>query len=374
MRITKPNTVDGQNHSLKFDLFKTLGNFELRCSATFGTGITAVVGSSGSGKTTLLNCISGLTKPDQGEIEVLGKTIFSDSRNVNIPTEHRRIGYVFQDGALFPNLSVEGNIKFGHKLTPPGQNVLPIKDVIDLLQLEKLLDRGITELSGGERQRVALARALAASPEILLLDEPISSLDIAFRGVILNYLKDIRSRLKIPMIYVSHSMSEVMAIADDAMVLSNGNRIAQGNPVNVALRTQLDLNTNYATLENILKAEVVRNPTEDHQTELSIGRSLVLVQGIEANPGETISISIRASDILVSLDAPKNISAQNILRGVIQEVHVRKDTVVLYIDIGITMITEISLASSKAMKLSAKKDVYLIINTTKIIVLDQEIQ
>ncbi len=372
MMLTKPNTRDGQKHSLKFDLFKSLGSFEIRCSATFGTGITAVVGSSGSGKTTLLNCISGLTKPDRGEIEVLGKTIFSDSRNVNVPTEHRRIGYVFQDGALFPNLSVNENIKFGHKLTPPEQKVVSIEDVIDLLQLKKLLDRGISELSGGERQRVALARALAASPQILLLDEPISSLDIAFRGVILNYLKDIRNLLKIPMVYVSHSMSEVMAIADDAMVLSKGNRITQGNPVNVALSTQLDLNTDYANLENILKAEVIRNPTEDHQAELSIGRSLILAQGIEADPGKTISISIRASDVLVALEAPKNISAQNILRGVIQEVHARKDTVVLYIDIGITMIAEISLASSKAMKLSERKDIYLIINTTKIIALDQK--
>ena len=290
----RPDSAGDPGESiLKLDVAKRLGEFELRCSAAFGPGITAVFGPSGSGKTTLLNCVAGLARPDRGEIEVLGRTVYSSSRRVNVPPERRGIGYVFQDSALFPHLSVRENIRYGHRLTPEAGRVVSLERVVDLLRLEPLMDRGVLDLSGGEGQRVALARALAASPRLLLLDEPISSLDLAFRGLILRYLKQVRDELSIPMVYVSHSMSEVMALADDVLALRDGAQIAQGRPSTVLANPGLSRTADYAALENLIDADVVGKRADGWQAELDAGGSRLLAPGVEAEPGERVTVSIQ---------------------------------------------------------------------------------
>ena len=371
--MDSPRTADhGQGHStLRFDITKRLGNFELRCSATFGQGITAVFGPSGSGKTTLLNCVAGLAKPDDGEIEVLGQTVYSSSRKVGIPPERRAVGYVFQDSALFPHLSVRDNIRYGNRLTPEARRVVSVERIVDLLQLQNLMDRGVSDLSGGERQRVALARALAASPRLLLLDEPISSLDLAFRGLILRYLRQVRDELGIPMVYVSHSISEVMAIADDVLVLSGGAQVTQGWPSTVLANPRLSRIADYAALENLIDADVVRKRPDGWQVELEASGSRLLAPEVQAEPGERVTISIRASDILVALDVPARISAQNVLPGVVEEVHPQGPRVVLFVNAaGVRMMAEITPDALRSLDLSVGDRVYLIIKSTSIVALE----
>ena len=370
--MDSPQTADhGQGQStLRFDITKRLGKFELRCSATFGHGITAVFGPSGSGKTTLLNCVAGLAKPDDGEIEVLGQTVYSSSRKVGIPPERRGVGYVFQDSALFPHLSVRDNIRYGHRLTPEARRVVSVERIVDLLQLQNLMDRGVSDLSGGERQRVALARALAASPRLLLLDEPISSLDLAFRGLILRYLRQVRDELGIPMVYVSHSISEVMAIADDVLVLSGGAQVTQGRPSTVLANPRLIRIADYAALENLIDADVVRKRPDGWQVELEASGSRLLAPEVQAEPGERVTISIRASDILVALDVPARISAQNVLPGVVEEIHPQGPRVVLFVNAGVRMVAEITPDALRSLDLSVGDRVYLIIKSTSIIALE----
>ena len=213
---------------LSLKVRKTFDGFTLDCEAQFGDGVTAIFGPSGSGKSTLLNSIAGLVRPDEGEITFDGKALYSSHDGAHVPPEKRRFGYVFQDSALFPHMSVSDNIHFGYKLTAREDRRIEPSQLVELLQLQRLLERGVANLSGGERQRVALARALATSPRLLLLDEPLASLDGGLRGVILGYLKRIRRELGTPMVYVSHSISEVLALADNALVLRNGNVVALG--------------------------------------------------------------------------------------------------------------------------------------------------
>ena len=372
MREHSPVTPanDAGQGVLKFDVAKRLGEFELCCSAEFGRGITAVFGPSGSGKTTLLNCVAGLAKPDRGEIEVLGRTVYSSSTRVSVPPERRGIGYVFQDSALFPHLSVGENIRYGHRLTPEARRVVSLERVVDLLRLERLMDRGVSGLSGGERQRVALARALAASPRLLLLDEPISSLDLAFRGLILRYLKQARAELSIPMVYVSHSISEVMALADDVLVLSGGANVARGRPSTVLADPRLSRIGDYAALENLIDADVVGKRADGWQAELEAGGSRLLAPGVEAEPGNRVTVSIRASDILVALDVPARISAQNVLPGVVEEIHPQGPRVVLFVNAGARMMVEITPDALRSLGLSVGDRVYLVIKSTSIVALE----
>ncbi len=374
-RLETARTVrdEGQT-TLKFDITKKLGSFELRCSAEFGHGITAVFGPSGSGKTTLLNCVAGLARPDEGEIEVLGQTVYSPRRKMGVPPERRGVGYVFQDSALFPHLNVRDNIRYGHRLTPEAGRTVSMEKVVDLLQLETLMDRSVVDLSGGERQRVALARALAASPRLLLLDEPVSSLDLAFRGLILRYLKQVRDELGIPMVYVSHSISEVMAIASDVLVLNNGANVTQGPPSAVLSDPRLGRLSDYEALENLIDADVVGRRADGLQAELEAGGLHLLAPEVESQPGERVTISIRASDILVALDVPSRISAQNVVPGVVEEILPIGPRVVLFVRAGVRVMVEITPDALRSLELSEGDSVYLIIKSTSIAVLEPGIR
>ncbi len=225
---------------LKFKIIKHYSHFSLDCSSVFHPGITAVFGPSGSGKTTLINCIAGLVTPDSGEVIIQGNTVYSSDNHVTIPAYKRRIGYVFQNTALFPHLNVLKNITYGYKLTPMELRKIDLDQLIRLFQTSHLLDRNIQSLSGGERQRVALTRALATSPKVVLLDEPMTGLDWKMRGIVLTYLKRIWSELHTSIVIVTHSISDVLSIADDMVMMDAGNLVAQGSPSQVFSTQDLD--------------------------------------------------------------------------------------------------------------------------------------
>ena len=355
---------------LAFNIIKRFPPFSLECDAVFGQGVTAIFGPSGSGKTVLLNCIAGLTAPDEGEIRVSGRSIFSSSEGLNTPPERRRFGYVFQDSALFPHMSVRDNIMYGYKLTPAHRRVTDPAQLVELFQLSPLLDRPITNLSGGEHQRVALARALATSPDLLLLDEPLASLDMAFRGTIIRYLKRVSRDLETPMVYVSHSISEVMALAANVLVLSGGRSLVHARTSQVLVHPGVSDITDYAALENLLEARVASGDSYGGLTELIVGNVRLLAPHVSGEPGDSVMISVRAGDIILSQGAPTGISARNVVEATIEEIHALESRVLIYADVGLRMVAEITQAALTDLALRKGQRIYLIIKTNSIMVLE----
>ena len=351
---------------IQFDVRKRFPGFELDCSADFGVGVTALFGPSGAGKTTLLNCIAGMLSPDEGHIVVDGRTVFSSAAGTVVPPEKRRFGYVFQDAALFPHMSVERNIRYGFNLTPESEREIHLDQLVELLGLAPLMGREVTNLSGGERQRVALARALATSPRLLLLDEPLASLDARYRGTIIAYLKRVARELHTPMLYVSHTLSEVMALAQETLVLDDGKRVAFGTPSGVLASPALSSIVDYADLDNILEAHVLEAAGPEGTSTIKLGDATLVSPRIDGPSGGSVIVSLRAADIILSLDAPSRISARNIVRAVVQEIHEVGTQVLVYADVGERLVAEITLGALRELDLRPGAEVYLVIKTSSI--------
>lgn len=199
--------------SFEIDIARRLGeaNIALRCEA--GSGLTALFGPSGSGKSSILNMVAGLLRPDSGRIAVAGETLFDATQGIDLPPEQRRIGYVFQDGRLFPHMRVRTNLLYGHKLAAEADRWMSLDEAVAFLGIAHLLDRWPATLSGGEAQRVAIGRALLRGPRILLMDEPLASLDAARREEIMTVVARIRDEMKLPILYVSHDRAEIDRLA-----------------------------------------------------------------------------------------------------------------------------------------------------------------
>ena len=355
---------------LKFQVEKRYEGFLLECEASFESVITAVFGRSGSGKTTLLNCIGGLVSPDSGSIEIRAEMVYSSGPRVRVAPEKRRCGYVLQDAALFPHMSVWQNINYGYRLTPVDLRTIEPEHLLELLDLTDLVDRGIEGLSGGERQRVALARALATSPRLLLLDEPLASLDMAFRGVILRYLKEIWAELGTPMVYVSHSISEVMALAQDTLVLSGGRVVAQGPPTDVLVRSDVGVLADYAHLQNLLEAEVISPADDEGMAHIKIGDATLTTPDVRAGAGETVMVSLGAGEIILALEVPSKMSAQNAIPARVEAIHVADSRVLVYADVGARVVVEITPGALRDLELREGQEVYLIVKSMSIIALE----
>jgi molybdate transport system ATP-binding protein len=213
--------------SLDVEAFARLGEFTLDAAFASDGKITAIFGRSGSGKTTLINIIAGLIAPRRGRVVVNGAVLLDTARGINLPAYRRRVGYVFQEARLFPHLSVRQNLLYGHWFAPHGKRE-SIEEVIDLLDLGPLLHRGTGQLSGGVKQRVAIGRALLASPRLLLMDEPLSSLDHQRKLEVLPYLERLRDQANVPIIYVSHSVPEVARLATTVVLIEDGRVVASG--------------------------------------------------------------------------------------------------------------------------------------------------
>lgn len=197
-------------------------HFALDASLQLSQRVTAIYGPSGAGKSTLLSIIAGITQPDSGRIVIDGECLFDSQARINKPIHQRKIGLVFQDGRLFPHLTVEHNLSYALNFTPVKNQQFQLKQIVALLELEALLKQRPHQLSGGEKQRVALGRALLSSPRLLMLDEPLASLDDRLKNQILPFLKLVSTEINIPMIYISHSKKEIMQITDNLIDIKNG--------------------------------------------------------------------------------------------------------------------------------------------------------
>lgn len=219
------------------DIEVSLGRFDLNIDVAFSSGITGVFGASGAGKTTLLEVIAGLRKPARGRQSLNGDVLFDAQKRIFLPAEKRNIGYVPQDLALFPHMSVGDNIRYGQKRTGNATARTSFEGICKVLEIEKNLSQFQGTLSGGEKQRVALARALMAEPRFLLLDEPLSGLDHELKATIIPFIRRIKDEFSLPMIYVTHSPSEVMALCHEVILLDKGKLTGHGKPSDLFVKT-----------------------------------------------------------------------------------------------------------------------------------------
>ena len=208
--------------SFDIDVEKRLGDFPLKAAFTAVAGLTVLFGPSGAGKTSVLNMIAGVLRPARGRIVVDGVTLFDSEKGVDLAPNHRRVGYIFQDARLFPHMSVERNLFYGHRLTAPAARYANPEQVTELLGIGHLMGRKPQALSGGEQQRVAIGRALLASPRLLLMDEPLASLDDARKEEILPYIERLRDEMRIPILYVTHAVHEVNRLAGAVVEMAGG--------------------------------------------------------------------------------------------------------------------------------------------------------
>jgi molybdate transport system ATP-binding protein len=303
---------------LQVAVLKRRPGFSLEATFAAPTpGIIALFGRSGSGKTTLINIISGLALADGGDIRLDDEVLTDTRAGVAVPVERRRIGYVFQDARLFPHLSVAGNLRYGEKRSRAAPQTIGFEEVVALLGLAQLLKRRPRELSGGERQRVALGRALLSQPRLLLLDEPLASIDVARREEVLPYLEALRDQLAIPMVYVSHQFDEVLRLATHVVLLEAGKVLAQG-PVNeVSLRPELQSVVGPDLVGAVLEGVVVRLDRDTGSADLAVGTGTLQVSLRDVPVGSRVRLQLLARDVILATQPVQGLSVRNALASTV---------------------------------------------------------
>ena len=303
---------------LDVDIRVRRGAFTLDARFASDAPIAALFGRSGSGKTTLVEAIAGLVHPAEGHIVIDGRTLFDSARGIDLAPEARRVGFVFQDTLLFPHLSVASNLAYGERLTPEAERFVDRDRVLALLGLEPLFHRRPATLSGGEKQRVAIGRALLASPRMLLMDEPLASLDAPRKSEILHYVELLRDELRLPIVYVSHALEEVTRLADSLVVLAEGRTLASGRVADLMARHDLKPHLGRYEAGGVIEARVARHDEAYELTVLSFDGGELVVPNVDALPGETVRARIRARDVALALEAPRHASFQNVLDATVE--------------------------------------------------------
>ena len=299
-------------------------------------GITAIFGASGCGKTTVLRCVAGL-RHLAGRLTV-GGTVWQDDRaSVFLKPNQRPVGYVFQEASLFPHLSVRGNLVYGarRRAGTSRSDELGFDEVVELLGIAGLVERSVSGLSGGERQRVAIGRALLSHPRLLLMDEPLASLDEAAKEEILPYLEALHASLAVPILYVSHDVREVARLADRMIVLSNGRNLCEGPVEDVLERLDLDLGESRFESGVVLHARVVDHDPRFRMTHLDHFGQRILIPAAPVQPGDEVRLRIRARDVALATEKPRSISVRNVLSGTVSEIAERRDTAFAEVLVGL---------------------------------------
>jgi molybdate transport system ATP-binding protein len=350
-------------------LASTEREFSLEVEFSAGPGFTILFGPSGAGKTTLLDCVAGLATPDLGRIAVGDRVLFDAKSRVNLPVAKRGVGYVLQDLALFPHLTVEQNVEYG--LAPLARSARKRRaaEMLQELHIDHLRGRCPAEISGGERQRVALARSLVTDPCVLLLDEPLAALDVATKAKILDDLRRWNQAHGIPILYVTHSREEVMALGERVIVLEEGRIVAQGTPHEVLRAPLQETVAQLAGFENIFDATVWL-VHEDRGTMTcrlpgsEAGRSVLLETPlIRAEAGSRLRVGIRAGDILLGIAKPVGLSARNVIAGRVVSLERRDMIISARVDCGVEMDVYLTLAARDDLQLEAGREVWLVIKT-----------
>ncbi len=346
----------------------TQGAFRLDAAFECGAGVTALFGRSGAGKSTLINAIAGLARPRTGRIVFDGETLFDSARGINVRAGQRRFGYVFQEGRLFPHLNVRQNLTYSHWFDRTLYSVTDFARAVELLGIGELLQRRPAQLSGGEKQRVAIGRALLAKPRLLLLDEPLASLDAPRKEEILRYLRVLRDETRIPMVYVSHAVEEVLQLADHVVLLAAGRVAASGEVAQVMGRADLLPSGGMFEGGAVIEARVTGVDADDSLATLAFDGGTLTVGNFGAQVGERVRVRIRAREVSLALTLPQQISIQNILRGEIAAVDApHGSSVTVAIKIGAAVLrARVTRRAARQLALAPGMNVYALIKAVSL--------
>ena len=352
--------------TLHVDLAHRLPGFTLDLAFSAPPGITALFGQSGAGKTTVVNAIAGLLQPDRGRIALDQTLLLDTAQRVAVPVHKRRIGYVFQEGRLFPHLTVRQKVRYGRWFAGHDR-IADTGRVVELMGIGGLLDRRPATLSGGEKQRVALARAILSQPRMLLMDEPLSALDEARKSEVLPYLERLRDEMRLPILYVSHSAAEVARLATTVVLIDQG-RLVMAGPAAEILSDPI-ASPAFGPRETgaILTARIAAHE-DDGLTRLDASAGPLWLPQVDAAIGNTVRIRILAQDVMLALASPASISALNVLPCVVREVidDAGPSALVQLTAGGDTILARVTRRSARSLALSPGKAVFAIIKAVSV--------
>jgi molybdate transport system ATP-binding protein len=339
--------------------------FTLDVTMAAPAGITIVFGASGSGKSTLLRAVAGLTHPDTGSISIGHRILFDASTRQNLPVRQRRVGYVFQQLALFPHLSIGDNLSYGLHDRPAGIRREQVAAIAESFRIAHVLARRPDAISGGERQRAALARSLVTDPEVLLLDEPLSALDHATQSHIMEDLRAWNTAHAIPILYVTHAHREVFALGDRVVVLDRGRIVATGVPHEVLDRPEHEGLARIAGFENVFDAVVTERRPDLGTMHCTIAGAATELEVplSRGEPGTSVRVAVRAGDILLAVEPPRGLSARNVIHGRIVSLLREGPTIVAHVDAGAPFVVHLTPGAIEALGLQPNRAVWLIIKT-----------
>ncbi len=323
-------------------------------------GITVLFGASGAGKTSILRAVAGIIDPDQGRISLGGTLFFDSASGCRLPMRKRRVGYVFQNHRLFPHLSALHNVLYGAR---PDAGRAPrerARELLALLGIEKTADRHPDQLSGGEQQRVALARALAADPAIMLLDEPLSAVDVATRSLLVEEIAAIQEKSGIPFVYVTHNHTEAIRLGRQMLVIDEGRIVQEGPPLEIFNAPRTAPVARVVGAENIFVGRVLEHQPEDGITAIELGSCRIEAAYNGLPPGSRVTLGIRSEDILVARERITRTSARNVLRGTVRRVLREMDRAELVVSVGVDFKVSVTPATVRILELEPGREVYLL--------------
>jgi molybdate transport system ATP-binding protein len=344
---------------LKANIVLKRSGFVLNINCEIKTQVTGIFGSSGAGKTTFLQSLAGLQIPDSGSISIAGREVFNAGKNINLAPEKRRIGFVFQEGRLFPHLNVIQNLKYGIKDKP---DIAFFREVTELLKISDILNSKVSKISGGQAQRVAIGRALLTRPDILVLDEPFSALDKKLRHHIISLLKPLITKFNLPVLVISHDLSDLLMLSDNLLIIEKGQCVGHGDYYDLIAANDSRSALTSAGLVNAIDLKIEFIDDKKGLMNLSHGNQQIYAESWLDEErfldDVYVNVVLRPEDITLASHKIKDISIQNQLEGKIEKLITTKNKVLCVIDCGFKLISEVSLATQQKMKLEEGKGIW----------------
>ncbi len=332
-------------------------------------GVTVLFGPSGAGKTSILRTIAGIVAPDEGRISLDEKVFFDSTAGVNLSIQQRKIGYVFQNHMLFPHWTAEQNALYGARSDSRRSARERVHELFEMLAIQNTAARYPSELSGGEQQRIALARALATDPSLMLLDEPLSAVDVATRSRLLVEISSMQQRSGIPFLYVTHSHSEAVRLGNNMFVVDEGKIVQEGTPLEIFNAPRTASLARVVGTENVFVGKILHHHLEDGTTTVDVKSCLIELPYNGLPIGSDATVGVRSEDIIVAREHLTQTSARNVLRGIIRDIITDVDKTELIVACGVDFKVSVTQAAVRKLDLMVGSEVYLLIKARALHVL-----